>query len=89
MASIHNLLPFIYFNGTKTNVEAGSATVSQTYLAYATDSREVGIYAGGSWTWTGAPAGQYRQFTYSISGGTFSFIVDGGGTPVMALQNLE
>ncbi len=33
--------------------------------------------------------GQYRQFTYTVSGGDFSFIIDGGGNPVMALQDLE
>lgn len=33
--------------------------------------------------------GQYRQFTYIVSGGDFSFIIDSDGNPVMALQNLE
>ncbi len=34
-------------------------------------------------------AGQYRQFTYAVSGGDFSFIIDADGKPVMALQDLE
>lgn len=34
-------------------------------------------------------AGQYRQFVYTVSGSDFSFTVDGGGNPVMALQDLE
>lgn len=34
-------------------------------------------------------AGKYRQFTYTVSGGDFSFVIDGDGRPVMALQELE
>jgi hypothetical protein len=33
--------------------------------------------------------GKYRQFTYTVSGGDFSFIIDHNGNPVMALQSLE
>lgn len=37
-----------------------------------------------------APAGgQYRQFTYIVTAGDFSFVIDGDGQPVMALQDLE
>lgn len=37
-----------------------------------------------------APAGgAYRQFAYVVTGGDFSFVIDGGGRPVMALQELE
>lgn len=32
---------------------------------------------------------KYRQFTYTVSGGDFSFIIDSDGNPVMALQDLE
>ncbi len=38
---------------------------------------------------SGEGGGQYRQFTYVVSSGDFSFIVDGAGRPVMALQDLE
>ena len=34
-------------------------------------------------------AGHYRQFTYVVSSGDFSFVIDGDGKPVMALQELE
>lgn len=33
--------------------------------------------------------GQYRQFTYVVTAGDFSFIIDATGNPVMALQDLE
>lgn len=35
------------------------------------------------------PVGQYRQFVYEVSGGDFTFITDGDGNPVMALEDLE
>lgn len=37
----------------------------------------------------GATIGQYRQFVYTVSGGDFTFVIDGDGNPVMALQDLE
>lgn len=33
--------------------------------------------------------GKYRQFTYVVTSGDFSFVIDGDGNPVMALQELE
>lgn len=38
---------------------------------------------------TGGSGGQYRQFVYEVSGGDFTFIIDAGGNPVMALEDLE
>jgi hypothetical protein len=36
-----------------------------------------------------AGGGQYRQFVYEVSGGDFTFIIDGDGNPVFALEDLE
>ena len=38
---------------------------------------------------TPAPAGQYRQFVYEVSGGDFAFVIDELGNPVMALEDFE
>jgi hypothetical protein len=39
---------------------------------------------GGSGT-----AGQYRQFVYEVSGGTFTFLTDSDGNPIFVLEDLE
>jgi len=45
--------------------------------------------SGQELTLTLPSSGKYRQFTYTVSGGDFTFIIDGAGNPVMALQDLE
>jgi hypothetical protein len=37
----------------------------------------------------GSSGGKYRQFTYVVTAGDFSFVIDDDGEPVMALQELE
>ncbi len=39
--------------------------------------------------YTNAGSGRYRQFTFIVTGGDFSFIKDINGRPVMALIPLE
>lgn len=38
---------------------------------------------------SGIGGGQYRQFLYEVSSGTFSFITDEIGNPIMVLEDLE
>jgi hypothetical protein len=80
-------IPETIYKGTKTAIEALTAT--EGMIAYATDTHEFGSYNGSTWDWGQGVAGQYRQFTYVVTGGDFSFVIDGDGYPVMALQDLE
>ena len=86
-----NLTRQVTMRDTKANIEANSASLEETVWAFATDTGEIGVYTNGGWVWlgSGGVAGQYRQFTYEVSGGDFSFIIDENGEPVMALQDLE
>jgi len=79
-------IPETIYKGTKAAVEALTAT--EGMIAYATDTNEFGSYNGAAWDW-GNGGGQYRQFTYVVTAGDFSFIIDEDGNPVMALQDLE
>lgn len=79
--------PFIQYTDTKINIEA-LAGLTEGSTAYATDTNQFGAYNGAAWTWYDA-VGQYRQFVYIVSGGDFSFVIDGDGEPVMVLQDLE
>lgn len=37
----------------------------------------------------GSGGGQYRQFVYEVSGGTFTFVTDMDGNPIFTLLDLE
>ena len=80
--------PLVLYRDTKANIEA-MAGLGEGSCAYATDSNEFGTYDGATWIWGSGAGGQYRQFTYVVFGGDFSFVIDGDGEPVMALQDLE
>jgi hypothetical protein len=54
MANLHNLQAVVGVSGTKADVEALSATLTEIKFAYATDSGEIGVYSGGAWHWTAA-----------------------------------
>lgn len=45
------LLRVIQYRDTKANIEADTATLEESGLAYATDTAQVGIYTGGAWVW--------------------------------------
>jgi hypothetical protein len=66
-------------------ISSGSATVGQVATADGSGNTTWEDPTGGS----GPSTGKYRQFTYVVSGGDFSFIIDPDGNPVMALQELE
>lgn len=81
--------PLVLYIDTKANIQA-LLGLGEGSVAYATDSDEFGSYDGSSWTWGQAGgAGQYRQFVYEVSSGTFTFVADEDGEPVMALEDLE
>lgn len=80
--------PSVIYTGTKAAIEA-LAGLSEGATAYATDTNGPGWYDGAAWTWGAGSVGQYRQFTYVVVAGDFSFVIDGDGEPVMALQDLE
>jgi hypothetical protein len=87
-----NLGRLTAYEDTKANAEALAGSLSEIMFAHATDTGEIGFLVNGTWTWmnpTPPTIGQYRQFTYVVSGGDFSFIIDADGKPIMALQDLE
>jgi hypothetical protein len=47
-----------YFKGTKAAVEALTG-LSEGFLAYATDTEEIGSYNGSAWTWGGGGGGSF------------------------------
>lgn len=56
--AISNLTRIVQSRGTKAQVEAYGATLEEGALAFATDTREIGIYTGAAWVWLGAGAGE-------------------------------
>lgn len=79
------------------NAEGGKLAQANTHESPDTDVAPTSLHhtlgaganqaAAGNHTHAGI--GQYRQFTYVVSGGDFSFVIDVDGNPVMALQDLE
>jgi len=80
--------PLVLYQNTKVNIEA-MVGLAEGSCAYATDSNEFGTYDGATWTWGSGAGGQYLQFLYEVSGGTFTFLTDIDGNPLMGLQDLE
>lgn len=81
--------PEILFKDTQANIEAFSGLAEGSF-AYATDIDKIGYFDGSNWIWGSlGETGQYRQFTYIVTAGDFSFVIDADGEPVMALQDLE
>ena len=87
--AIENHQRIVGARDTKANIEALTGTLEEQVVAYATDTGEFGVYTNGAWVWIGVGTGQYRQFTYVVTAGDFSFVIDEDGEPVMALQDLE
>lgn len=74
-------------------IPVGNATPAWERLAPPTpapgDEYELTFYnADTKPVWRLKAGGQYLQFVYEVSGGDFTFIIDGDGNPVMALEDL-
>jgi hypothetical protein len=54
--ALENVTRVVQMRGTKTAVEAFTATLEEGAVAYATDSDELGVYTNGAWVWIGGAA---------------------------------
>jgi hypothetical protein len=76
MAEIYNLQQLVAMRDTKANVEALSGTLEEIVIAFATDTKEIGIYTNGGWIWIGGGSG--------LSAGEI-LIEDGSSAPPVML----
>lgn len=76
---------FIFIEDLAVLVTGTSAYIGVSSGTFSRDGHTHPQYSTGSST----TSGKYRQFTYIVTGSTFSFIIDEIGNPIMALYPLE
>lgn len=80
--TIDQILRIVQFTGDKADIEAGSGTIEEGGLAYATDTAEIGIYTAGDWVWVGA--GTFKTVADTA---TIDLTLSGGGQLSADLKN--
>lgn len=92
--TILDLSRHISFRDSKANIEAGTASIEEIKLAFATDTTEIGIHTNGAWVWIGGGGVpgtglEYKIYLIDIDAGVITPYAATGAGLDLAIADAE